>query len=159
MLSFFFTNVLCTIAGLGFPGYMTFRALETYDPADEKQWLTYWVIFAILQSIEVFGYYILTWIPLYYELKLILIIWLINPGTRGAEVLYNKYIWKLLRQYASQWDPTFKPTNGVPPELHREMFINAKKHAERFGVPALQDMFKEGFDFKGVAGSLFGKKT
>ena len=25
------------------------------------QWLTYWVIFAILQSIEVFGYYILTW--------------------------------------------------------------------------------------------------
>lgn len=26
-----------TIAGLAFPGYMTFRALETYDPSDEKQ--------------------------------------------------------------------------------------------------------------------------
>lgn len=42
-----------------------------------------------------------------------LIIWLINPGTRGAEVLYNKYIWKLLKEYASKWDPTFKSNNAV----------------------------------------------
>lgn len=58
---------------------------------------------------------ILSRIPLYYELKLALIIWLINPGTRGAEVLYNKYIWKLLKEYASKWDPTFKSDNKVCP--------------------------------------------
>jgi hypothetical protein len=52
-------------------------------------------------------------VPLYYELKLLLIVWLINPGTRGAELLYNKYIWKLLKDYASQWDPTFKSSNSV----------------------------------------------
>lgn len=45
----------------------------------------------------------------------------------------------------------------VPPELHREMFVQAKKQAEAYGVPALQDMFKQGFDFKNVANSIFGK--
>lgn len=45
----------------------------------------------------------------------------------------------------------------VPPELHNEMFMQAKKQAEAFGVPALQDMFKQGFDVKGVANSIFGK--
>ena len=49
-------------------------------------------------------------IPLYYEIKLILIVWLIHPTTRGAEVLYTQYIHKLLREYASKFDPTFKAT-------------------------------------------------
>jgi hypothetical protein len=26
-----------TVSGVAFPAYMSFRALETYDPADEKQ--------------------------------------------------------------------------------------------------------------------------
>ena len=52
-------------------------------------------------------------VPLYYELKLLFIVWLINPGTRGAELLYNKYLWKILRTYASQYDPTFKSDNAV----------------------------------------------
>lgn len=51
--------------------------------------------------------------PLYYEIKLLFIVWLINPGTRGAEVLYNKYLWKILRTYASKYDPTFKSDNAV----------------------------------------------
>lgn len=61
-------------------------------------------------------------IPLYYELKLALIIWLINPGTRGAEVLYDKYIWKLLREYASKWDPTFKASNDVRSNLQITLY-------------------------------------
>lgn len=54
-------------------------------------------------------------IPLYYELKLVFIVWLINPGTRGAELLYNQYLWKILKDYASKWDPTFKSDNEVRP--------------------------------------------
>lgn len=47
----------------------------------------------------------------------------------------------------------------VPPEMHREMFLQAKKHAESYGMPAMQDMFKSGFDFKGAASSIFGAKS
>ena len=50
-----------SVVGVAFPGYMSFKSLETFDPSDEKQWLTYWVIFAILETIEVFGGFILLW--------------------------------------------------------------------------------------------------
>lgn len=52
-------------------------------------------------------------IPLYYELKLAFILWLVLPSTRGAEVLYKEVIWKLLHEYAAKFDPTFQSGNKV----------------------------------------------
>jgi hypothetical protein len=46
-------------------------------------------------------------IPLYYELKLLLILWLIAPGTRGAEAIYHEIVMPILRNYAAKFDPTF----------------------------------------------------
>lgn len=52
-------------------------------------------------------------IPLYYELKLCLIIWMIAPTTRGAEQLYNQFVWPFLHKYASKFDPTFRSDHSV----------------------------------------------
>jgi TB2/DP1, HVA22 family len=46
-------------------------------------------------------------IPLYWELKLCLLLWMILPTTRGAEKLYTDFVYPLLHQYASKLDPTF----------------------------------------------------
>ena len=52
-------------------------------------------------------------IPLYYELKLCAILWLIAPQTRGAQVLYKEVVHPLLHKYASQFDPTFSSDGKV----------------------------------------------
>lgn len=52
-------------------------------------------------------------IPLYYELKLCAIIWLIAPQTRGAQVVYKEAVYPLLHKYASQFDPTFSSDGKV----------------------------------------------
>ena len=60
-LTVYSRRVCSSIVGIAWPGYMSFRSLETFDPNDEKQWLTYWVIFACLETVEVFGYWFLLW--------------------------------------------------------------------------------------------------
>lgn len=42
----FGTPILCDLIGTLYPTYMSYRAIETKDPGDDKQWLTYWVVYA-----------------------------------------------------------------------------------------------------------------
>jgi hypothetical protein len=70
---------------------MSFLAVETDHPDDDKQWLTYWVCFGIFNVIDQFAGFILKWVPFYYLAKLVLLLFLLHPKTRGAEMVY-KYV-------------------------------------------------------------------
>lgn len=142
------------IVGITFPGYGSFRALETYDPTDEKQWLTYWIVFALMETFETFGGWILEWIPLFYELKLLFIIWLISPATRGAEVLYNEVIWKLLHEYASKLDPTFYSDSKTPPKLDKEVIEQSRRIMKEQGPGAFDALLQHGDKFKSFLGGV-----
>eukprot|EP01068_Selenidium_serpulae_P009953 Selendium_serpulae@DN5358_c0_g1_i4.p3 len=78
--------------GVAYPTMMSFRALESKSSNDDKQWLTYWVVFAMVQFVEYFMSAISGAIPLYFILKMVFLLWLALPNTKGAEVLYNNYI-------------------------------------------------------------------
>ena len=77
---------------------MSFLANETDHPDDDKQWLTYWVCFGVFNVIDQFAGFILQWIPFYYLAKLIFLLFLLHPKTRGAEMVY-KYV--ILPSYVS----------------------------------------------------------
>lgn len=38
--------LLCSLIGFAYPAYMSFKAIQTADAKDDKQWLTYWVVFS-----------------------------------------------------------------------------------------------------------------
>jgi receptor expression-enhancing protein 5/6 len=43
--------VTCLIA-VAYPAFMTFLALESPDEDDDKQWLTYWVVFGLFSIVD-----------------------------------------------------------------------------------------------------------
>ncbi len=67
---------------------MSFCALDSNNVGDSREWLTYWVIFGLFNGIE----YISWFIPFYYIIKLITLIWLFHPKYQGASLIYNNYI-------------------------------------------------------------------
>jgi receptor expression-enhancing protein 5/6 len=71
---------------------MSFLALESDDDEDDKQWLTYWVVFGLFSIVDQFAGFILHWIPFYYFLKMGFLIWCFHPATQGATIVYNHYI-------------------------------------------------------------------
>ena len=83
--------VTCLIA-VAYPAFMTFLSLESPDEDDDKQWLTYWVVFGLFSIVDQFAGFILHFIPFYYFIKMSFLIWLFHPSTQGATMVYNNYI-------------------------------------------------------------------
>ena len=75
-------NLLVTLAGFVYPCYASFRALESKSTDDDKQWLTYWTVFAALNVVEFGADMVLYLVPFWYSLKLVLVVWLMLPQTK-----------------------------------------------------------------------------
>ncbi len=106
-------SLFTTLIGVAYPTFKSIIALETPSAEDDKQWLTYWCIFGFLSVIDDFGCCILNYIPYYYFIKVCILIWLFNPATQGASVLYNKVVSPLLKKYDAQIQEFSKMINEV----------------------------------------------
>jgi receptor expression-enhancing protein 5/6 len=93
-------ELLSNLIGLSYPAFATLSALDSLlDIRGQRFWLTYWVSFALLNTLEFFspGYYI----PLYQLFRTAFIIWLFSPMTRGAELIYEKGLKNLVHKHGS----------------------------------------------------------
>ncbi|KAG8729538.1 ER membrane protein DP1/Yop1 [Ceratobasidium sp. 423] len=81
------------LVGWALPAYLSMRAIETPSGQDDVQWLTYWVIFGFLTYIESFALrVVLYYVPWFYALKTVFVLWLQLPQTQGAAKLYHAAI-------------------------------------------------------------------
>ena len=85
--------IITNLVAVAYPVFMSFHALESSDnDLDDKQWLTYWVIFGLFSVVDQFAGFILHLIPFYYVLKLAVLIVLFHPSFHGATYVYDEYI-------------------------------------------------------------------
>ena len=65
-------QLLCNSIGFLYPAYASVKAIESDKKEDDTKWLTYWVVFAFLSTIEFFSDILLSWFPLYWLAKVII---------------------------------------------------------------------------------------
>lgn len=75
---------------------------------DDKQWITYWVVFALFGLLDDWYEVLLWWLPFYYPIKLMVLTALFWPKRRGAEKLYDKTIRKIYIRYEETIDKAFE---------------------------------------------------
>lgn len=88
------------ILGTIYPAYASYKALRTKTVSNLYKWTMYWIVFAILSSLEgvtdiLFGF----WLPLYIEFKILVLIWLIFPVSQrslGSGIIYQRFIHRYL---------------------------------------------------------------
>ncbi|WMV53243.1 hypothetical protein MTR67_046628 [Solanum verrucosum] len=105
-MGYFWTLIghLHTIAGpvtmLLYPLYASVVAIETSDKLDDEQWLAYWIFYSFLTLMEMVLQHVLEWIPIWYDVKLIFVAWLVFPQFRGAAFIYDKFVReKIIKRY------------------------------------------------------------
>ncbi|KAG2442686.1 hypothetical protein HXX76_002769 [Chlamydomonas incerta] len=76
--------------------------MRTISKSDDNQWLAYWVVHACMSVLEGVGHAVLPWIPLYYEAKLLFVLWMTLPQTQGARMIYEDILTPRLEAWERQ---------------------------------------------------------
>ncbi|KAG1708301.1 hypothetical protein DVH05_024981 [Phytophthora capsici] len=94
-----FSRCLCLGVGVAYPAYASFKALERPESGhDEKQWLTYWVVYGASTSVETVASPLMCLVPGYNFTKTLFLIWMMAPQTQGATTVYDKLLCPFLKE-------------------------------------------------------------
>uniref|UniRef100_V9KQ22 Receptor expression-enhancing protein n=1 Tax=Callorhinchus milii TaxID=7868 RepID=V9KQ22_CALMI len=96
MVSSIISRSVVLVFGTLYPAYYSYKAVKTKNVKEYVRWMMYWIVFALYTVIETVADLTVSWFPLYYELKVAFVIWLLSPYTRGASLLYRKFLHPLL---------------------------------------------------------------
>ncbi|XP_067858716.1 receptor expression-enhancing protein 3 [Heptranchias perlo] len=96
MVSWIISRTVVLVFGTLYPAYYSYKAVKTKNVKEYVRWMMYWIVFALYTVLETFADITVSWFPLYYELKVAFVIWLLSPYTRGASLLYRKFLHPLL---------------------------------------------------------------
>eukprot|EP00408_Alexandrium_pacificum_P058409 CAMPEP_0171179826 /NCGR_PEP_ID=MMETSP0790-20130122/13451_1 /TAXON_ID=2925 /ORGANISM="Alexandrium catenella, Strain OF101" /LENGTH=350 /DNA_ID=CAMNT_0011644759 /DNA_START=63 /DNA_END=1115 /DNA_ORIENTATION=+ len=104
-------QLLCTILGFLYPAFESFKAAERAQPSVMQFWLMYWVVWSLFVTMEHFCYYFLIWVPFYYPLKLVALVWLFHPATKGARFVYRWFILPVLLRNQEKIDAALEESS------------------------------------------------
>lgn len=106
-------KLIIDLLGFIYPAYMSFKSMDTTTDAstgDDVQWLTYWICISFISIVESMFSFLTNFIPMYFWLKIGLIVWMWYPSTRGAQTVYDQVLRPILLPYIKPDETTTKKT-------------------------------------------------
>jgi receptor expression-enhancing protein 5/6 len=106
-------SFIIDLVGFVYPVYASFKSIESENVDDDKQWLTYWLVFSLFKIFEGVADALVSFIPFYFIGKVLFLIYCYYPSTKGATVIYTS----LIRPYVipalglTTAQPTSTPTS------------------------------------------------
>jgi len=111
-LCVFGATILTLAITVLYPAAKSIQALETQSTDDDKEWLTYWIIFGIFTLLDDFAGFLLSMIPYYFWIKLAFFVYLFAPMTKGSQTIYNTVVKPLLDQYKDKIEGLISDSKG-----------------------------------------------
>ncbi|KAG5568715.1 hypothetical protein H5410_064269 [Solanum commersonii] len=116
--------------------YASIKAIETKSRADDRQWLTYWVLYSLITLFELSFSKLIEWFPIWSYAKLGAICWLVLPYFNGASNVYENFIRPFYRnpQVKIWYVPLKKDIFSKPDDV----LTAAEKYIEEHGPQAFE---------------------
>jgi hypothetical protein len=135
-----------TFYGMLYPAYYSYKAVKTKDVKEYVHWMMYWIVFSIFSVFEVVvdtfiglclkiyifspvfeylrnGFMCSKRFPFYYELKILFMIWLMSPTTRGGSTTYCRFI----HPFFTRHEMVRKSPFCQMMHLFKQIIINCRK--------------------------------
>ncbi|XP_031834178.1 uncharacterized protein LOC116427684 [Nomia melanderi] len=107
MISSIVSRLVILVFGNLYPAYASYKAVRTKNVKEYVKWMMYWIVFALFTCAETFtDVFFSFWFPFYYEIKTILVIWLLSPATKGSSILYRRFVHPALIRREAEIDET-----------------------------------------------------
>uniref|UniRef100_A0ACD5XZ16 Uncharacterized protein n=3 Tax=Avena sativa TaxID=4498 RepID=A0ACD5XZ16_AVESA len=97
MLGGLLSRILLLLFGYAMPAFECFKTVEA-RPNDANMlrfWCQYWIIVAMVIAFES----LISWMPMYGEMKLAFFVYLWYPKTKGSDVVYDTFLRPIVMQY------------------------------------------------------------
>jgi len=105
MISAILSRLVILLFGTLYPAYASYKAVRTKNVKEYVKWMMYWIVFALFTCAETFTDLFLSfWFPFYYEIKIVLVIWLLSPATKGSSILYRNFVHPALTKREQEID-------------------------------------------------------
>ncbi|CAO1419593.1 unnamed protein product [Diamesa serratosioi] len=104
MISAIISRVVILIFGYLYPAYNSYKAIRTKNVKEYVKCMMYWIVFAFFTCIETFTDLFLAWFPFYFEIKVLFVLWLLSPVTKGSSMLYKKFVHPILTRREQEID-------------------------------------------------------
>ncbi|KAF2536227.1 hypothetical protein F2Q68_00023214 [Brassica cretica] len=93
-VSFMMTRGDILLVGYAYPAYGCYKSVEKNKPEIQelRYWCKYWILVGILTVLERIGDIIVSWFPLYGEIKIALLVCLWYPKSQGISYVYEKLL-------------------------------------------------------------------
>ncbi|XP_057964729.1 HVA22-like protein i [Malania oleifera] len=106
MMGSFLSRALVMVFGYAYPAYDCFKSVEKNKPKIEQLifWCQYWILVAMLTVCERVGDAFISWLPMYSEAKVALLIYLWHPKTKGTIYVYNSFFRPFLAKHEKEID-------------------------------------------------------
>ncbi|PFH53476.1 hypothetical protein AMATHDRAFT_45361 [Amanita thiersii Skay4041] len=106
MLFFLTSRLISSVAAFLYPGYASYKTLSQRPASEEEleRWLMYWSVLGCIVGIEYVAEWLISWIPFYYTLKTIFLLYLALPQTRGSSYIYINHLSPFFHSHERQID-------------------------------------------------------
>jgi hypothetical protein len=121
-LVLYLVPVVEDIFGLVYPILATAKAVVQEDSEAASKWLTYWTVYSVFVIFEGTSEWLISWMPLYNECKLLFVCWLVLPRFEGAAKLYDRLVIPYFLEYEEQIDERLSEA-GVEAKRHLSTFV------------------------------------
>ncbi|KIM47844.1 hypothetical protein M413DRAFT_22437 [Hebeloma cylindrosporum] len=100
------SRVLCAWFAFLLPCYATFKALShrPISEPDLHKWAMYWAVIGAFVAFEYLAEWLISWLPFYWEIKTIFLLFLSLPQTQGSTYVYNTYLQPFLLRNETDLD-------------------------------------------------------
>ena len=89
----------------------------------------YWIVFALFTTLETFLDIFVSWFPFYYEIKILFILWVLSPATRGSSILYKKIVHPMLISREQEIDDLIEKTKVQGYSTFIQLFTSGFNYA------------------------------
>ncbi|KII91779.1 hypothetical protein PLICRDRAFT_696766 [Plicaturopsis crispa FD-325 SS-3] len=102
------SRAVTAVSAFLYPGYSSYKTLSQRPASEEdlERWLMYWSVLGCIVSVEYVAEWLISWIPLYYPLKTLFLLYLALPQTKGASYIYVYHLQPFFHSHESEIDAT-----------------------------------------------------
>lgn len=130
-------RTLQTFLGYVCPAYYTYKTIESKKTEAMLDWAMYWFVLALFSTVERLLDVFFFWLPFYSLGKVFLVVYLWYPGTKGAQVVYNRFVRVHLGKHEPKIDGIVNDAKNWALELYHHYRDTAIEIVKTYGFGAL----------------------